>query len=72
MKRYNYRNPDNTEEDLDNYTKIVDDFVESRKTLKSNLKKARGDIISMRVGEAPLTKDEKKSSKHEQLKKLNK
>ena len=49
MKRYNYRNPDNTEEDLDNYTKIVDDFVESRKTLKSNLKKARGDIISMRV-----------------------
>ena len=61
MKRYNYRNPDNNQEDLDNYTKIVDDFVESRKTLKSNLKKARGDIISMRVGEAPLTKDEKKS-----------
>ena len=39
MKRYNYRDPDNNKEDLDNYTKIVDDFVESRKTLKTNLKK---------------------------------
>ena len=61
MKRYNYRDPDNSEEEFDNYKKIVDDFVESRKTLKTNLKKSRGDIITMRVGEAPLTKDEKKS-----------
>lgn len=61
MRRYNYRNPENNNVEHDNYQKIVDDFVESRKSLKKNLDKQKGDIITMRVGEKPLTKDEKKS-----------
>ena len=61
MRRYNYRNAENNNVEHDNYQKIVDDFVESRKSLKKNLDKQKGDIITMRVGEKPLTKDEKKS-----------
>ena len=61
MRRYNYRNPENNNVEHDSYQKIVDDFVESRKSLKKNLDKQKGDIITMRVGEKPLTKDEKKS-----------
>ena len=60
--KVNYKNPDFSDE-TDDFTDIVDEFIKHRKTLKKNLKQQRGEtIITERVGERPLTKDEKKQA----------
>jgi len=58
--KVNYKNPDFAD-DVDDFADIVDDYIKQRKQLKKNLKEQRAEtIISERVGERPLTKEEKK------------
>ena len=58
--KVNYKNPDFADE-VDDFADIVDDYIKQRKQLKKNLKEQRAEtIITERVGQRPLTKEEKK------------
>ena len=57
--KVNYKNPDFKEE-TDEFSDIVDDFITQRKILKKNLKEQRGEIVTERVGQRPLTRNEMK------------
>ena len=57
--KVNYKNPDFKDESQ-NFSDIVDDFITQRKILKKNLKEQRGEIVTERVGQRPLTRQEMK------------